>query len=508
MNIEKEITERFFVSQGDHFGETFRIFPWQKKVLKAMQNKKVETIAVSMARGNGKTAFFAVLAALSVDGSLQSNRADVVLLASSFQQARILFRHTLAYLKRSSESLDHLKINDSHQAASIENKNSGVVLRAIAPDPQRAMGLACKLILLDEPSSFKPNQGQEMLDVLLTSLGKIPEGKLVALGTRPANEGHFFSKMLTDSDFVLDYKAAKKGDPFSIESIRKANPSLKYLPTLKKRIFKEMETAKKDGSSLQQFKALRLNQGFSNTAENLLLEADQWELAQTRNLPARSGPLVIGLDLGGSCALTAFCAYWPKTGRLETIAFFPTVPDLKTRQRKDSVGKLYENMSMRGELRTLGNRIVPVSEALDQAMSEFMVNSASDELYIVADRYRESELRDAVDEQRSGSKCETLRPNLIFRGQGFRDGSEDVRNFQKAVLENKVKVLPNLGLSTAISEARTISDASGNIKMGKKSQGGRRSQARDDLASAAVLAVSFGFRLGQKPKQTLKFAIV
>ena len=216
------------------------------------------------------------------------------------------------------------------------------------------------------------------------------------------------------------------------------------------------------------FRALRLNQGFSNTAENLLLEADQWELAQTRNLPPRSGPLVLGIDLGGSQAMTAFAAYWPQTHRLETLAFFPSVPDLRIRQKRDAAGKLYEKMTNYGELRTIGNRIVPVSEALDQAMAAFMVNSASNELYIVLDRYRESELRDAVEEQRSGSNCETLRPNFVFRGQGFKNGSIDVRDFQRAVLENKVKVLPNLGLSTAISEARTISDASGNIQNGKK----------------------------------------
>ena len=47
---------------------------------------------------------------------------------------------------------------------------------------------------------------------------------------------------------------------------------------------------------------------------------------------------------------------------------------------------------------------------------------------------------------------------LELRGQGYRDGGEDVRQFRRWCLEGKVTPLPSLLLASAMSEARTIVD--------------------------------------------------
>ena len=81
-----------------------------------------------------------------------------------------------------------------------------------------------------------------------------------------------------------------------------------------------------------------------------------------------------------------------------------------------------------------------------------------------------------------------------MRGQGFKDGGEDVRDFRKAVLDGHVQAPISLLLRHALSEARVITDAAGNSKLAKKTEGGRRSTARDDAVAAAILAIAEGHR--------------
>ena len=45
-----------------------------------------------------------------------------------------------------------------------------------------------------------------------------------------------------------------------------------------------------------------------------------------------------------------------------------------------------------------------------------------------------------------------------------------------------------------MSEARVVTDPAANAKLAKKTQGGRRADARDDLAAATILAVAEGIR--------------
>ncbi len=50
---------------------------------------------------------------------------------------------------------------------------------------------------------------------------------------------------------------------------------------------------------------------------------------------------------------------------------------------------------------------------------------------------------------------------LTVRGQGFRDGGEDMRTFRKAIIGGAVAPTRNLLLRAAMGEARTIGDPAG-----------------------------------------------
>ena len=181
--------------------------------------------------------------------------------------------------------------------------------------------------------------------------------------------------------------------------------------------------------------------------------------------------------------MSAVAAYWPATGALEALAAFPHEPSLAERGLKDGVGDLYVQCAARNELVKSGRRAVDIVGLLTAALDRFGPPAS-----IAADRWREAELRDALD------KAGVARCPLDIRGQGFRDGAEDVRAFRRACLEGKVTPPASLLMRSAMGEARVVMDAAGNSKLAKQVQGGRRLRARDDAAAAAILAVAAGTR--------------
>ena len=280
---------------------------------------------------------------------------------------------------------------------------------------------------------------------------------------------------------------------FSARTWRKANPSLDHMPDLEAAIRDEAKLARIDPAMLAAFRALRLNLGTSDVEIQVLLDAALW--ASCERVAARPGPMVWGIDLGTSQAQSAIAAFWPQTGALSCLAAFPEQPSLEERGLRDGCGRLYRDCADRGELLTLGQRAVDVGALLRAGMERF----GKPDL-VVADRWREAELRDALD------KAGVPMAALEVRGMGYRDGAEDIRQFRRACAEGKVAPSPSLLLRSAMAEARTISDPSGNQKLAKGSEGGRRMRAKDDASAAAILAVSAGVRQPAKPKPRWRYA--
>ena len=191
--------------------------------------------------------------------------------------------------------------------------------------------------------------------------------------------------------------------------------------------------------------------------------------------------MVLGADLSGGHAMAAFAGYWPETGRFEAMAAFPDTPSLKARGEYDGVGSLYEQMAQRGELIVTPGHSVDVPLMLRMALTEWGLPDV-----VVADRYDANSFTDALDAAGVPPAA------LVFRGMGWKDGSEDVKLFQRGVIDGRVKTLPSRLMREAISGARTVVDVIGNQKLAKGTQGGRRSRHKDDAAAAGVIAVSAG----------------
>ena len=306
--------EGLTVSQGRLAGQSLRVQPWQHRFVRSAFAPGVQSAALSVARGNGKTALLSGIAAATLDGPLAVPRGETVIVASSFEQARIAFEHVVAFMGDKLADKGRWKVWDTAQQARVEDRICGARVRCIGSDPRRAHGLAPVLVLADEPAQWPETTGERMVAALRTAAGKQPHSRFVALGTRPADAEHWFSKMLSGGADYAQCHAARAGDStFQRRTWAKANPSLGHMPDLETAIRNEAVQAKRDPSLLAAFEALRLNLGTEDAAVSVLVSAELWRGIE--GAAETGGGTVWGVDLGTTAAQSAIACYWPETGR-------------------------------------------------------------------------------------------------------------------------------------------------------------------------------------------------
>ena len=212
--------------------------------------------ALSIARGAGKTTIMAGIACAFIDGPLRQSRAEVVAIASSFAQGKLLFDHCRAFMGDRLGNKKLWRVSDSDQTAFIEHRPTGAKLRTLGCDPRRAHGLAPSLILADEPAQWESTKSERMVSALRTAMGKIPGSRFIAIGTRPEAQTHWFQVALNGGfGYSQSHFADPDADPFKRRTWHSANPSLRYMPALMKRMIAEAKEAKVDPSKLPSFKA-------------------------------------------------------------------------------------------------------------------------------------------------------------------------------------------------------------------------------------------------------------
>ena len=281
--------------------------PWQKRFIRGAFAKGRQQAALSLARGGGKSTTISAICAACLRGALGERRGDIVVCASSFEQARVVFNGTLAFLGSEAYSRGY-QTQDHANRAMIKNKENGITMTVRGSDPRRLHGIQPQIIVIDEPAQIVHTQADQLYNALRTSLGKIPSSRLLAIGTRAASPTHFFSKMLA-SDNPAEYSqihAAPEGmSAGNRRGWRKANPSLSAMPSLLAAMESEWQNAKRDTAALQSFKALRLNLGVGDVEHKSLIDAEVWGRMTAAPQAEAEGARFWGIDLGQSAAMSA-----------------------------------------------------------------------------------------------------------------------------------------------------------------------------------------------------------
>ncbi|NUB42869.1 terminase [Fertoebacter nigrum] len=481
------------IPEGPNAGQPVKLAPFQRQFVKGALADDVNVAVLSIGRGGAKTALAAGigLGALLGEWDRQPKR-EILVAARTRDQAQIAWRFVAGFCASLPDDIQAQLIFRRSPRLEIEftGDGGGHVLRAIAADGKSALGSAPTLVLMDERGHWAMDKGNDLEAALLSGLGK-RNGRALIISTSAADDTHPFSRWIDDAQpgvYVQEHRPAPGLPVDDRESLMLANPGavhgigagIDWLESQARR------AAAQGGSALTAFRLYNRNERISGESRDLLLTVDEWMACEASSLPDRDGPCVIGIDLGGSASMTAAAFYWPETGRLECLGTFPGNPTLADRGAADGVSGRYVEMNERGELSTLGDKTVPVAPWLAEVMR---LAEGENIAALVADRYKQAELAEAMD--RAGVSCP-----VIWRGMGWRDGSEDVERFRRAAFDGLVKARPSLLLRSAFADAVCLKDPANNLKLAKA-----RSKGRIDAVAASVLAVAEGARMQARPKR-------
>jgi phage terminase large subunit-like protein len=488
--------QRLTVPEGPLAGQKLKLAPFQKKFVRGALANDVSVAALSIGRGNAKTALSAGLALGALLGEWdQQPRREILIAARTAEQGRIAWQFASGFSRSLPEDIQAQMIfrRSPRLEIEFEGDGGGHVLKVIAADGKTALGTAPTLVLMDERGHWMRDQGDELEHALLSGLGK-RGGRALIISTSAPDDKHPFSRWLDEPQagiYAQEHRPQPGLPADDLDSLLIANPgavhgigsSLEWLQAQAGRAIA------RGGSTLTSFRLYNRNERVSGETRDLLLTVDEWLNCEAAELPPRDGQVVVGIDLGGSASMTAAAFYWPETGRLECRGWFPSKPSLLDRGQGDGVGSRYLEMAKRGELTTLGDQTVPVAPWLGEVMRHIEGAAVA---AIVADRYKQSELGEAID--RAG-----IRSPVIWRGMGFRDGNEDIERFKRAAFDGRVKAAPSLLLRSAFADAVTLRDPANNLKLAKA-----RSMGRIDAVAATILAVAEGARkIGRATRKPL-----
>ena len=449
--------------------------PFQKKFLAAALSPDIDTAALSLPRGNGKSALAGHLVSRILDPAddLFRRGTESVLCAASIEQARIVFR----FARETLEPTGEYRFLDSHTRIGITHKATGTKLRVIGSNGKTAMGLVgTPWAICDEPGAWEVNGGLILHDAIQTAQGK-PGSPLKALyiGTLAPAQGGWWHELVSDGSRASTHVTALQGDPERWDrwpTIRKANPLTAISPAFRRKLIEERDDAKRDSRLKGRFLRYRLNIPAADEA-TLLLTADDFRRSFARPEGIPAGKPVVGIDLGGGRAWSAAVAMW-STGRVECLAIAPGVPDLAGQETRDRVPRgTYRKLADAGELLVAdGFNVPPVSMVVEAIRARWGQPD-----HLVCDRFRLGELQDHA------------RGILIVpRVARWSEASEDIRATRRLFLDGPLHVAKGSRalLAASCAAAMVQNDSQGSMRLVKRD--GSNNTGRDDVAAALVLA--------------------
>ena len=458
------------------------LLPFQKRFLRNVTRPDIDTAALSLPRGNGKSWLAAHLLARVLTPLDKLFRPDTesVLLAASIEQARLCFRFLRAWL----EPTGQYRFVDSLQRIGVLHPKTNTRLRVISSNGRTAMGLVnTPYAIADEPGSWETLGGELMNDALVTAQGKPGSPlKIVYIGTLAPSRGGWWHDLIDDGTYSSTYVQSLQGDRKTWDSwhtIRKANPLSNIDAGFRKKLLEERDSGRRDERLKARFLSYRLNLPTSDQSE-VLLTVEDWELVTSRPVPEHEGKHIVGIDLGHARAWSSACAVWPN-GRTEAVAVAPGIPSLEDQEKRDRVPKgTYLKLKGLGVLETAdGLRVPKVSQLVNMVISRWGKPRVA-----IMDRFRLSELQDEV----RGSF--PLHPRVTR----WSEASEDIRALRKLAQDGPLSVETSSRSLIAASMAAAVvkSDDQGNTRLVKAAS---NNVSRDDVAAALLLAAGAVERL-------------
>lgn len=457
--------------------QPFRIPQWQRDFIAGATAEGIREAGLSVARKNGKSGLIAAWCLVHLCGPLNAPNWRCLVTSLTGNLAKEL-RQQIQEIAEASGLGDQIKVFRSPTPGRVEGQN-GARVDFLAADKSSGHAAGADLVLIDEGGLLEENHRPLWAAMYSSMSGR--DGRMITISIQ--GHGPMFKELRDRADqpeVCFQLHAANENAAIDDrEQWLLANPGMATGIKSEKYMADACARAKAVPSDQAHFRAHDLNLPGSPDREMICTPAD-WQRLIVSELPEQEGPVVVGLDLGGSSSMTAAALYWPLCGRLECYGAFPGDPPLDERGVADGCGGLYVEMQRREELQAFPGKVTPVDAFLLTLASRI---GGNDVVCMAADRFRQAEVLQVMD------KADLAWP-IEWRGQGWKDGSEDVRGAQKEIYEARPKTVENLMLESAIAESAVIRDPAGNPKLDRAHRRGRI-----DAIQAAVLAMAAGRRL-------------
>ena len=447
---------------------------FQRDFIRAATAPDIDTAALSLPRGNGKSwlAGHILARVLTPQDVLFRPGTESVLCAASIEQARIVFR----FVRDELEPTGEYRFLDSHTRVGITHKATNTRLRIIGSNGRTAMGLVgCPWVVCDEPGAWEVVGGQLLHDAIETAKGK-PGSPLraVYIGTLAPSTGGWWHDLVEGGSTSSAHVKVLRGDPAKWDEwpeIRRCNPLTAISPDFRRKLLQERDAARRDSRLRGRFLSYRLNVPTPDEAKTLLT-VDDWERACARPVPPRQGRPIVAYDLGGGRAWSAATAIY-QNGRVEALAVAPGIPCLSEQEKRDRVPSgLYRKLHEEGRLLVAeGLRVQPPAR-LHQAV----LDAWGCPEMILCDRFRLGELQDCVTGVR-----------IVPRVARWSEAAEDIRALRSIAADGPLAVEESSRslVAASLAVAMVKNDDQGNVRLMKA---GTNNTARDDVSAALVLA--------------------
>lgn len=414
--------------------------------------RRVRLAALSVARGNGKSAVLAGLSLAHLLGPMAEPYGEAYAAALDREQAGVLYRMTRAYVEATPWMAAAVNIKDWHKE--IVHEESQSIWRALTSDARKAHGLAPSFWIADEVAQWR---SRELWDNLATGMGKRAQALGVTISTQAADDLHFFSEMLdAEPDptvYVQLHTAPKDCDLEDREAWKAANPALGVF--LNEEQFADAAArAVRSASFEPSFRLLNLNQRVA--AEGRFINPADWEAngEPFDPLELEGKPCYGGLDLSSTRDLTAFSLWFPEQGRVLTWHWVPQ-DTIAERVERDRVP--YDRWADAGWMERTPGRATD-RQAIARRLAD--VRQAYDVRAIAFDRWRFEDLRKLLSD-------EGIDLPLVEFVPGFKTYATACDAFERALLERRMQHNGNPLLRWQAGNVIVETDAAGNRKPAK-----------------------------------------
>jgi phage terminase large subunit-like protein len=479
-------------------GKPLILRDWQQEIIRSIYDKPTRRAIISFGRKNGKTALTAALMLAHLVGPVARRNSHIYSAAQSRDQAAIVFALAAKMVRMDARLNKLVTIRDSRKEMSCGL--TGVTYRALSADAVTAYGLSPAFIVHDELGQVKGPRS-ELYEALETAVGAHENPLSIIISTQAPTDGDLLSILIDDAKAGNDprvvlslHSADLDEDPFSEETIRKANPAFGDFLNADE-VLAMAEDARRMPSREAEYRNLILNQRVD--ASSPFLSRALWQSCIGEVFDDWKGkPVYCGLDLSEVSDLTAFVMIAQHDGKWNVRpTFWLPEEGLRDRAQKDRVP--YDEWAKRGFLETTPGKSIEYAFIAHWLKETF---ERLDIRQVAFDRWNWRHLKPWLE--KAGFAEEEIGKFVEF-GQGYQSMSPALRDLESVILNGKLVHDAHPVLSMCAANAVVQTDPAGNRKLTKA-----KSHGRIDGMIALAMAVSVAATEELEPERTFQMLVL